>query len=313
VTTNEGSYFKAGDVLRIVATGEPVRVVTSGASALTVVRAIDGSTAASAATGGAGLIKAGGSNAQGGTLPTAMVSVKTANYNYAGIQRDSWRWTETAQWTQYYSGNQLSQSREDTLQWHFRQLENTCWFGARSYSASDPPRSTPGGVDQFLSTNITDVAGVLDKSSLQDFLRTAFQYGSSNKIMFAAPLVAQAFGEFLQDNWITAPPGSNVWGVSVDYIVSAAHGQRLPVIVKSDWQRYGEGTGRHLGSRAYVIDMQAVDLLRAPATKGGPRWVSLKENRQARDADEQAGEYLSEFTIKFRQEKHHSLLRGVSG
>lgn len=315
VTTNEGNYFKAGDVFRIVATGEPCRVVTAGASSLTVVRAIDGSTAASAASGGAGIIKAGGSNAQGGTLPTAMVSVKTTNYNYVGIQRDSWRFTETEQWVNYFSGDQLAQGRLNTGIWHKRQLENTIWFGGRSYSASSPPRATPGGLDHYISTNITDVGGTLDKGALNDFLRGGLEYGARNrKVLFASPIVAQVIGEFLQDNWVTAPPGTSVWGVNVDKVISAAWaGAAVPVVVKGDWKRYGEGTGRHVGSRAYLIDMTNVELVRAPATANGPRWMSLKENRQARDADEQAGEYLSEFTIRVKVEKAHALLRGVTG
>lgn len=232
-----------------------------------------------------------------------------------GIQRDSWRFTETEQWVGYYSGNQLAQGRENTAIWHKRQLENTLWFGARSYSASSPPRGTPGGIDQYLSTNITDVAGTLDKGTIQDFLRGGLEFGNkSRKVLFASPIVAQVLGEFLQDNWVMAPPNSNVWGVNVEYLISAAFaGTRVPVVVKSDWKRVGEGTGRHIGSRAYLIDMTNVELVKAPATAGGPRWVALKEDRQARDADEQAGEYLSEFTLKVKIEKSHALLRGVSG
>ena len=49
VTTNTGSYFKAGDIARIVQTGEAVRVTDVGASAITVVRGIGAVTAATAA------------------------------------------------------------------------------------------------------------------------------------------------------------------------------------------------------------------------------------------------------------------------
>jgi hypothetical protein len=82
VTTNEGLYAKAGDIIKIVQTGEAVRVTTAAASALTVVRAIGSVAAATAASGTAqgGLIIVSGSNAQGATLPTAMVTEKTSNY-----------------------------------------------------------------------------------------------------------------------------------------------------------------------------------------------------------------------------------------
>lgn len=83
VTTSTGSYFKAGDIVRIVSTGEAVRVTATAASALTVVRAVGTVSAASAASGGDGsLVIVGGSNEQGATLPTALITQRVAAYNF---------------------------------------------------------------------------------------------------------------------------------------------------------------------------------------------------------------------------------------
>lgn len=316
VTTNEGLYAKVGDIIKIVQTGEAVRVTTAAASALTVVRAIGSVAAATAASGTAqgGLIIVSGSNAQGATLPTAMVTEKTSNYNYTGIVRNAYRFTATAEWVRWYSGNPLAYHRRKVGIEHKREIENTLFFGARSYSASDPPRHTSGGIDEYLSTNITDVGGTLDKGAFNDFLRSGLEYGDRNrKVLFASPIVAQVLSEFLQDNWVRATASDNVWGVKVDYVISAVHGAKIPVFVKPDWKRYSEGTTKHIGSRAYLIDMTNVELKRAPATKAGPRFATLYPNRQANDADEQAEEYLSEFTLLVKNEKAHALLRGVTG
>jgi hypothetical protein len=83
--------------------------------------------------------------------------------------------------------------------------------------------------------------------------------------------------------------------------------------VKNDWKRFGEGSGKHLGSRAYLVDLTMVELLKAPASKRGPRWMSLYPNIQARDKDSSQEEYLSEFTFKVKSEKAHSILTGVTG
>jgi hypothetical protein len=78
-------YAKTGDIIRIPQTGEAVRVTGASASALTVVRAIGSVAAATAATGALGggtLIIVGGSNKQGGSLPTRLITQQTRNYNF---------------------------------------------------------------------------------------------------------------------------------------------------------------------------------------------------------------------------------------
>lgn len=317
VTTNEGSYAKVGDIGKFVQTGEAFRITTVGASAWTVVRAIGSVSAATAASGTTqgGIIIVSGSNEQGGTLPSAIITELSANYNYAGIIRNAIRFTETAQWTKYYSGPLLPYQRRKVGIEHKREIENTLFWGARSYTAgTTAPRCTTGGLDEYISTNVTDVSGTLDKGAWNDFTRSGLEYGNaSRKALFASPIVAQVLSEFLQDNWVRATPETKVWGVNVNAVITAVGGVRIPVFVKHDWKRYGEGTAKHKGSAAYLVDLENVQLLRAPATDSGPRFTALKKNRQAPDADEAAEEYLSEFTFLVKQEKTHALLRGVTG
>jgi hypothetical protein len=317
VTTDEGSYAKVGDIIKLVQTGEACRITTVGASAWTVVRAI-GSVAAATAVSGTtqgGVIIVSGSNEQGATLPTALVTQKTTNYNYLGIVRNSYRFTATAEWVKWYSGNPLAYHRKKIAVEHKREIENTLFFGPRSYTAgTNSPRCTSGGLDEYITSNITDVAGALDKGAFNDFLRSGLEYGEANrKVLFASPIVAQVLSEFLQDNWVRARPEDSVWGVKVDAVISGVLGSRIPVFVKRDWRRYVEGSTKHIGSRAYLVDLTAVELKKAPSTKAGPRFASLYPARQANDADEQAEEYLSEFTLCVKNEKSHALMRGVTG
>lgn len=317
ITTAEGNYAKPGDTGKFIQTGEAFRIDTVGANAWTVVRAIGSVAAATAAsgTGQGGIIILAGSNEQGGTLPTAIVTQKTANYNYMQIVRNAYRFTATAEWQQFYSGNPLAYHRKKIAIEHKRDLEDQLFFGARSYTAgTNAPRCTFGGLDEFISTNITDVAGTLDKGAWNDFLRSGLEYGDRNrKVLFAAPIVAQVLSEFLQDNWRRAQAGETIWGVKVDAVIDAVHGAKIPVIVKNDWRRYGEGTAKQVGSRAYLVDMTNAKLKKAPPTKKGSRYCTLYPTREANDADETAEEYLSEVTALFEVEKSHALLRGVTG
>lgn len=320
LTTGEGSYGKAGDVALIVQTGEHVRITTAAASAWTVVRAVGSVSAATAASGTSlgGIMIVAGGNAQGGTLPTALITQKTASYNYAQIVRNSFRFTSTAEWTKWYSGNPLSYHREKIAVEHKRMLEQIAFFGPRAYTAdggNGAPRADSGGLQHFISTNITTVGGTFDKGALNDFLRGGMEYGNRDrKVLFASPIVAQVCSEFLQDNWVRASAEDNVWGVKVDAVIDPAiTGNKIPVFVKSDWKRFGEGTTKQIGSQAVLVDMGNVEMFKAPATSNGPRYAALYQNRQARDADERAEEFLSEIGFKIKVEKAHALLRGVTG
>lgn len=317
ITTNEGSYAKVGDIFKFVETGEAVRITGVTASAWTGVRGIGSTGAATAGTGTAagGIIIISGSNEQGGTLPTSLVTTKTTGYNYTGIIRNSWEFTETAQWVGWYSGNPIAYQRKKIAIEHKREIENSLFDGARSYTAGTThPRTTTGGITEFVTTNITNAGGTLDKGEWNDFLRAGLEYGdTSRKAFFCAPVVAMVLSEFLQDNWVHARPDDNVWGVKVSGVIDAVHGARIPVFVKNDWRRYGEGTGKHIGSRGVLVDLTDVELVKAPATQNGPRWMAMKSNRQARDKDSLAEEILSEFTFKLATEKVHSILNGVTG
>lgn len=319
VTTSEGSYAKTGDIILVVQTGEHVRVTSAGASALTVVRAIGSVAAATAVSGTSlgGLMIVAGANAQGGELPAAIVTEKTSDYNYCQIVRNSYRFTSTAEWTRWYSGNPLAYHRKKIGLEHKRELENILFKGVRSYTANggnNAPMATAGGLDFFISA-ATDAGGTFDKGELNDFLREAMEYGDRNrKVLFCAPIVSMVLSEFLQDNWVRARPEDNVWGVKVDAVIEPAFaGGRIPVIVKGDWKRYGEGTGNHIGSQGVLVDMSQVELLKAPATKNGPRFCSLYSKRQNNSADETAEEFLSEITLKVKIPSAHRYLTGVTG
>jgi len=301
-TADEGSYFKAGDILRIADTGEPIRVVASSASALSVVRAIDGSTAASAASG-AKLIRVGGSNEQGATAPTAVITKRVAEYNYTQIIRNPYRFTETANATGWYGGPLLAKERKKKATEHKAEIENMLFFGARSYSAgTNNPRHTAGGLLHYVtSESDTDT---LDETELQTFFRHGLEFGSSKKVFFCAPLVAQVISSFLEED-IRAKSGETLYGVQVDHVISGITGQRIPVIVKKEWKRYGESAGQY-GTYGVLVDMESVQL--APL-----RDTALLGNRQANDADEQMAEFISEISLKVENPTAHRWLVDVTG
>ena len=308
VTTSEGAYFKVGDVAKITTTGEAFRVTAQQASGVSVVRA-QGTVAAATAATGAAIVIINGSNEQGATLPTRMITQRTTDYNYTTIHRDSYGFTETALATSWYGGPLDAKERKKKAVEHKRNIEMSFFFGARSYSVGTQPRHTTGGLIEYIaSANVTNAAGAFDKAELQDFLRAGLTYGDrSQKVLFAAPVVCQAFGEFLQDNWIqVTDPDTRVWGARIDYIIGSAFGARIPVVCKADWEQFGTGTESNYGSNAFLVDMTNVAY--APL-----RDTVLKPNRQANDADERSAEYISECTLIVQRPETHAIVKNVTG
>lgn len=305
--TNEGLYFRAGDIVRVVTTGEAILVTTgNGTSSFTGTRGIGTVTAASAASGG-DLVIVGHSDAQGATLPTIMMTQRTANYNYTVIQRHSYGFARTAQQTQWYGGPLLDKERQKKLVEHKRAIEQALFFGPRYYTATGP-QHTCGGLIEYITTNISSAGGTFTKANLQTFLRTGLQYGNlGEKVLFVAPLVAATVAQFLQDNWVRSGPDETVFGSKIDAVISSAYGgPEIPVVIKRAWNNFQTGTSNQYGSRAFLVDMANVQYLTLQDT------VQLR-NRQAPDYDGVKEEYLTEHTLRVEQEKTHQLWTNITG
>ena len=98
-----------------------------------------------------------GTNEQGATLPTRLITQRTTDYNYTTIHRDSYGFTETALATDWYGGPLDAKERRKKAVEHKRNIEMSFFFGARSYSVGTKPRHSTGGLIEFISsTNVTD-------------------------------------------------------------------------------------------------------------------------------------------------------------
>ena len=314
-TAGFGLYVKKGDLIRITQTGECVRATADGTSTtIAVARGVGGVAAvlATASTVVGTLVIIGHATPQGSSLPTMLITQQTQNYNYGQIQRKGWGFDRTARQSSWYSQNVLDSERDKKLSEFKTDRENTVFFGARSYTAngdaSGHPLGTSGGLIESISTNVTDIsgaAGVLSTTALENFITTALQYGSQDKLFFVAPKLGQALSHLLSSNWVRAQPDERVYGAKVDAVISGAFGASIPVIVKQQWGAYGTGTAGQYGSLGFLVDLQSVRL----ATMQAPVRLS---NRQANDLDGIEEDYLSEETLVVAQETHHALLKNVT-
>jgi len=303
VATGTGAYFRANDILRM-SNGENVRVTSVAGDVLTVVRSV-GSVAASTITDSTDVIKIGNASAEGATLGTIKQTQQVANYNYCQIQRDPLGFTNTLINSDLYGGSEPQYEAKKKMMEHRRQMENTLFFGQRELDVSG---STPigycGGLVDFISTNITTVGGNLTESGFATFLRSAFRYGSRNKVLFASPLIVSALSSFPQGK--LAPPSSDVksYGVALQEY-RGANGGTVKIVEKRDWLDFSTASNQ-IGSWAVLVDME--DVTMRPLRK-----TVLLPNRQAPDEDSVKQEYLTEYSLQVGVEQNHAILRGVTG
>jgi len=303
---SSGTYFRAGDVIRIASTGENCYVTGVSADTLYVTRGIGGSavTAASAASG-VDIIKVGNAAAEGATLGTLIQTKKVANFNYAQIQRDPWGFTNTLVASKLYGGPEPANEAKKKLIEHKRQLENTLFWGVRDLNTSGgAPIGYCGGVFQYATTNLTASVGTLTESVFESFLRKAFRYGSQNKVFFCSPLVASALSSFPQGKVAPPSPGISEFGVSLSTYQSAS-GAKVQIMVKRDWYDF-QSTSNQYGGIGVMLDMD--DITMRPL-----RDTVLKPDRQANDEDSVKQEYLTEWSFEMGNEKKHAIISGITG
>lgn len=307
VTTGEGSYFRAGDVVRNAVTGEAYLVSSVSTDTLTVSRAIGAVSAASSASG-VDLVIVSNAAKQGATLGTRKIVKKVLGYNYQQIYRSPFGFTNTNVEIARYGGSEPNFEAKTKLIEHKRGLEQTAFWGARSFTAygsDNEPTGTAGGMKEFISTNVYAAGGTLTEANFDTYLRGGLQHGSRNKVLFAAPLAMQAISGFLRDNITKTTQGDRLWGAKVDAYISGAYGTNIPVMVKRPWNDFSSSSSQY-GGWIFGVDMDYVKIRPLRPT-------ALLRNRQANDADETTHEYLTEVSFEIAVEKNHFLVTGITG
>jgi hypothetical protein len=306
VATDTGTYFRAGDLVRIVSTGEMLEVTGVTSDNLGVTRGVGGVGAATAASGGDLLIVANAA-AQGADYGTLKVTKRVLGYNYTQIVRHPFGYTGTdVEIETYGPGEPANEMAKKAIE-HKRALENLSFFGARDFTSSSPSsKGYAGGLQEFLSTNVYSSAGAIDLAYIDGKLEEIFQYGSSQKVIFSAPTPAAALSRLFANNWVRARPEDRVYGAKVNSFINGAYGESVPVVVKREWGQRQVANNGH-GSWMFVVDMQYVK--KRPMRN---RNTAILRNRQGNGEDKVIHEYLTELSFEFSQEKVHGLIKGIT-
>lgn len=306
------AYFRVGDGVRITETGEFIQITGVSASAIGANRGIGGTTAASA-TSAAGLYIVNNANAEGASLRTIKTVKLTQQNNYCQIIRTPFGVTGTEMATKMYgqyANDRVRLQRVQGLE-HERAIEATLFWGAKKedVTTSGAPVRFAGGMFEYISTNVTNVAGTLTRASFETFLRSGFRYGSEEKWLFVSPLVNAALDGFAWNSaassngsswqqYTTDVPAGSI-GVQIKKYYSSQG--TVNIVLKRHWNDNAD-----LRGAAFLVDLPNVTLRTLRDTK-------LLMDRQAPDADKVEDEYLSELSLEVQQESTHAYLKGVTG
>lgn len=300
ITMDNGSRFRAGDVVKNMTTLEQMLVTAVSTNDLTVRRAW-GSTSAATVTDADVLLIVGNANPEMATKRSAKIGDQTPKTNYTQIFRTPFGISRTADNSEMYGGKDLKHQRMMQLIEHQKEIERAFWFGEPKEDTSNDthPRRATGGVDYWISTNGKDANGTLTEQEFEDFLRTGFRYGSKTKWLFAAPIVTAAISFWAKDA-IRVAPKDKTFGIAVNQWLTPFG---MVNIVNSNL--FSE-TSLYSGY-AYLIDPDQV-MYRYLSNSD----TKLKTHIEANDADGEEDEYLSEVGLHFSQEKKASVLYDVS-
>lgn len=298
MVVDNGSYFKANDVIKNTDTDEQMLVTGVSSNTLTVTRGY-GSTTAAAVTDNDSILILGNAQTEGSTAPDEKTTQTETKTNYTEIIRTPFSVTGTQDASENYGGKDISYLQKKMGIEHLKTMELKFLFSEpkNDTSTNSAPRRTTGGLNYWISTNRTNANGTLTESEFETFCRTLFRYGTKKKVLMASPLLISAINSWGQAK-LNMVPSDKTYGISLKEYLSG-HGSLYLVkhdLLEEDYSGFG-----------FAIDVDNIQYrpLRDRDTK-------LNTNIQANDSDTRKDEYFTEAGIAIKLEKAHSVLYGVT-
>lgn len=303
VVVDTGTLFRAGDVVKVLGTGEQMLVTAVSTNTLTVSRGW-GSTAAGTLADDASVVIIGNANEEGAAIRTSLSSQATKRTNYTQIFREPIDETGTATATEVYAGPQsIAQLRREHLQIHMRDIERSFFFGEpKEDTSGTEPRRATGGAEYFISTNVTTESEVTE-TEFEGWIKDIFAKGGDKKMGFASPLVASAINSWAVGK-LQMYPKDKTYGIAISKYLSV-HGE-LDFVVEKLFNENSTWNGM-----CFALDMSRLSY-RYLAGNGVNRDTKLLKDRQTAGTDSVKDEYLSEVGFELATEAWHGLLDGVT-
>ncbi len=197
-------------------------------------------------------------------------------------------------------------------------IERAFWFGEKKATTlSNHTQRVTGGILEYITasgsgayiqdeTGSTTTKSSLTESEFSTFLKYGFDFGSSEKYLFASSTVIAAINNYSQAK-LNTKIGETTYGVAISQYVSPFGIVNIVQHPDFVYTLSGYTSNGGYDGIAFLMD---IDTLRYRYMQD--RDTTLRTNIQANDVDGQKDEYLSEVGLERKNAAKNAFLKGVS-
>lgn len=303
--------YKAGTILRVEKTEELLRVVSDPVSdtQVSVERGFAGSSTAAVTVASENpyVHAVGNAQEEASLSPTGVNYDPTKKYNYTQIFRDTLEMSRTAMQTNLRTGDQVKEAKRETLELHTIGMEKAFIFGKRYEGTLNgkPFRATGGIISQIDSGNIVSAGTTTTMLALEGFLKSIFDYGSSEKMAFCGNKALLVIQQIVRRNSsMQIEPGIKEYGMNVTRLVCPFG----TIVLKSHplFNQLGGSTSpAYDGTDSWmlVLDMKELVYRYIQDTK-------YEKDLQSNGMDGMKSGYLTEAGLELHHPTAHYLIKG---
>jgi hypothetical protein len=301
VTSADSSAIVPGDLLKVMSSGEVVRVTANNTSTntLTIVRGFGGTAASISAN--AWLLNLRGGQPEGDSSVDARATVKVEKTNYTEIWKTSVELSRTITEVDHYGFTPRDYERKKAGELHALSIERSFLFGRKKEDLTGArPIRAAGGFDEYVTTNRFAVGGTLNEADVLDWVMDCFRYSvspsRSRKLLICSREVQATIAGWGLNKLTINDKARSVYGMEVtDYVTPAG---TLSLIPHRLLENGAAGS-------AYLIDPDGVFWRPLHTTE-------LRTNIQAPDLDGYKDEFLTEGSFQYVMDEAHGVLTGVT-
>jgi hypothetical protein len=310
ITVDDGTVFQINDIVLAAASGELMRVTSTGATVITVTRGV-GETAATSLADNADLIVVGSSWLEGADVGIPDEWQESQKFNFVQIFRRPFGVSRTREGSNSYLGQTRPKLRAEKAIEHAIDIERAFLFGQRAETVSgNNVNRLTRGFETWATSNIKDAGGVLTENELEDWCADLFSKTASGdtRVLFASAKVISVVDQ-LAAGRLQMVPSDKTYGIAVSQYITS-HGTLN--IVKNRLLEKSGSTGPGAGGtfreeRAFAVDPKM--MTKRDFVNGSTR---LRMDVQSPGVDGWIDEYLSESGLQFTVPAVHGILKNVT-
>lgn len=306
ITATNGLYFRKGDVVQDLNTGQVFYVTVVATDTLTFAPIASSGTITAADI----LLVIGNANQEGATGRVLKSTTKTPQSNFTQIFRWPYGVTRTTDKSELYGGSDMAfQARKAGIE-HRINMERAFLFGSKlestdtSVGDGNTPIRFTDGLKARITSNI-DQGGTITSVTTETVMSKWFRYGPARKIMLASRLTVSALNTLATNKIQTVPMTTSFPLAITEYL--SPHG-RLFIVTHNLLAGGSSNNNYAYAGWNFILDL---DSLFYRYLQGSDTFI--RPNIQANDEDGRKDEYVTECCLQVIQEKNHAIWNGVTG